>query len=694
MLEVAGMAQLGRHYLAATLIGLLTFFAAAGFCRGATPRQASLDEWRAITAPTAPVPRVFVKGDQIRFYFRSETNVIEFGAHWSRLRVPTEGYRINSALLRWNQKLPRMPRGDRGWRKATVIAGSEWSHLAARLAATLTPAAPLHGAYYQGFLADRLLYRDQRGVPCSVAIGEQPGNVIVDRRLSIEETLSLLARLVEEDLARNHPGESLFMLMAPNSPRYIQPLLLDRQQHQCVWLTPAVLYDTTERGLVLSTTARGLGSLLFESHGIALLKNPVSSLARLGDLTGQTLARLLRLTIPKPGIQPSNPTRSAGMDLSQWEAWLDRHSGTRQEDGALDLLIDGERFFTRLREAVAGATNHVHFDVYIFDRDDVATGVADQLKQRSQEVDVKVILDRTGSIGAGVAPPDTPLPDDFTAPGSISSYLESNSRVRVRPFLNPWFSSDHSKVFMVDGTHAWIGGMNLGREYRYEWHDVMVELRGPVVCSLEDEFRRDWAHAGMLGDLAYLAEFTRGHSKPKASPGPNSWIKVRLLPTKTAWKPFSTAVMGSIRKAQSYIYVENPYLFDRGVINDLVRARNRGVDVRIILPRVNDFKAGGRSNLVNANYLLEHGVRVFFYPGMTHAKALLVDDWACLGSANLNHLSLRLCQEQNVATSDPGFVGRVKRELFDEDFSRSYELTEAVAVDWVDLLSDQLLVDF
>jgi hypothetical protein len=123
MLEVAGMAQLGRHYLAATLMGLLLLFAAVGFCRAAAPRQASLDEWRAITAPTAPVPRVFVKGDQIRFYFRSDTNVIEFGAHWSRLRVPTEGYRINSALLRWNQKLPRMPRGDRGWREATLIAG-------------------------------------------------------------------------------------------------------------------------------------------------------------------------------------------------------------------------------------------------------------------------------------------------------------------------------------------------------------------------------------------------------------------------------------------------------------------------------------------------------------------------------------------------------------------------------------------
>ena len=222
----------------------------------------------------------------------------------------------------------------------------------------------------------------------------------------------------------------------------------------------------------------------------------------------------------------------------------------------------------------------------------------------------------------------------------------------------------------------------------------MVELQGPVVASLEEEFGRDWAHAGVLGDLAYVAELAKGPKEPEIVPSPNHWIKMRLLPTKTAWKPFSAAVLGAIHKAQNYIYIENPYLFDKGVVTDLVRARNRGVDVRIVLPRVNDLKAAGRSNLIIANYLLQHGIRVYFYPGMTHVKALLADDWACVGSANLNHLSLRLCQEHNVATSEATFTTRLRRELFEEDFSRSFELTDPVAVDWVDLLSDQVLVDF
>jgi cardiolipin synthase A/B len=443
--------------------------------------------------------------------------------------------------------------------------------------------------------------------------------------------------------------------------------------------------------LSFSTTAQGFSAILLESHGLALLKNPVSSLARLGDLGGETLVRFVRLPFPRPSSRYPPLAGGAGMDLGEWERWLDRYTGTRQAEGSLDLLIDGERFFPRLKQAIGAATNHIRFNIYIFDKDDVGVEVADQLKERSREVEVKVILDRLGTISGGGVPPGTPLPEGFTPPTSMYSYLRQDSRVKVRPFLNPWFSSDHTKVLLVDGTHAWVGGMNLGREYRYEWHDLMVELRGPVVGVLEKQFRRDWAHEGLLGDLAYLAELTRGPQPVPASGPEDRWVKMRLLPTKTAWKPFSAAVQSAIGKSKSYVYVENPYLFDKRVIIALARARNRGVDVRVVLPRTNDLKPGRRSNLVLANYLLEHGVRVYFYPGMTHVKALMVDGWACVGSANLNHLSLRVCQEQNVATSDPGFASRLKRELFEEDFSRSFELKEPVAIEWVDFLADLLL---
>jgi phosphatidylserine/phosphatidylglycerophosphate/cardiolipin synthase-like enzyme len=713
---------------------LLLFTPLAAFALTPNSKQLSLDQWRALTAPAAPAPKVFVKGDHIRFLFETPTNTVGFAASWSRTRAPASDYKINSAILRLDPKLSRATLTERGWREAAVITGVEWRHLTTNMIAALSPPAPGHAFYYQGFIADRLWYRDAQGAPRFVPMGEQPKGTIIDRRFSMEETLEHFARTVEQHLSETRTNQSLILLMPPSPTRFTQPLLLDRKQRRCVWLLPAALYDTTERGLGLTATAQSAEALFLEAHGLALLKNPISSAARLADLAVVTVVRFLRLPLPRghtpppPLGEPTPPPQAGrlwptnrtletislsgsgglgregdgvlsnsppqGMDLTRWENWLDKYTGTRRELGSLSLLLNGEQFFPRLKQAIAEATNHISLNVYIFDRDDVGVEVADQLKHRATEVPVKVIFDRMGSIAAGLSPPATPLPEDFVPPSSISSYLRNDSRVHVRPFLNPWFSADHSKVILVDGTQAWLGGMNLGREYRYEWHDLMVELHGPVVTSLEDGFRRDWAHAGLLGDLAYFSALLTPPHHPPAEASSNNWTQVRLLPTKTAWKPFANAVFGALHQARSYIYVENPYLFDKKVVRALVLARARGVDVRVIMPRVNDLKAGGRSNLVTANYLLQKGVRVYFYPGMTHIKAVLADGWSCLGSANLNHLSLRLCQEQNVATSDPAFAAHVKHELFEEDFSHSYELTEPVSVDWLDVLADLVLESF
>src|SRR6266487_4725948 len=73
-----------------------------------TAKQQSLEQWRHLTSPTAETPRVFVKGNRIRFYFQSGTNVTGFDAGWSHVRVPTDGYAVSSG------------RRD----KPTVIAGA------------------------------------------------------------------------------------------------------------------------------------------------------------------------------------------------------------------------------------------------------------------------------------------------------------------------------------------------------------------------------------------------------------------------------------------------------------------------------------------------------------------------------------------------------------------------------------------
>ena len=652
---------------------------------GAPPQEA-LDLWREMTRPEAPVPLVWAKGSQVRVQFGSSNSPVSFAGGWKKLRVPAKGFAVSSIRLKLADQSQAF--SGKSWRSAVVIAGKAWSEMLLDSLDQLAPLEPGQGIYYQSYLADGVIFRDKSGTPMIRPLSQMPSEITIQRRFSIDETIEVLANVLGASLSQQYPGKKLFVVMSPSSRDLVQGLLLDLEKKQTVWLSPAALYDRSDRGFDLLLTARGLGALTVESHGLALLKNPVSSAARLVDFGVQTAWRFLRVPRPRMAREAPSAGSAPGMDLEEWEKWLDRYTGTVQHNGDLRLLIDGNRFFPELQQAILAATNSIKMDLYIFDTDDVAVSVADQLKARAGSVKTQILIDRMGSLASGASPPGTPLPESFEQPISILRHLRRDSAVEVRSFLNPWMSTDHTKVYIVDGARAWLGGMNLGREYRYEWHDMMVEVRGEIVPSLETDFARAWAHESWLGDAAYLGALLKPHAESSASGGT---MKLRLLPTKTGWKPFSAAVFGALRHAKNHIYIENPYLFDKRVTAALVHARRRGVDVRVVLPRVNDFKAGARSNLVTANYLLQHGVRVYFYPGMTHAKALLVDGWACVGSANLNHLSLRLCREHNVATSDTEFVGRLRTELFETDFSKSYEMTTPIRVGWADFLTDLAL---
>lgn len=663
--------------------------------KDANARQQALDAWRALTRGDAAPPEVYVLGTRARFLFAptnpsTKSTPTVFSANWRMPRRATKWFNVTTAVLSAAHDDANAKPPSTRWRKAAVIAGSEWQQLSRGFLEALAPTNHMEGSYYQAFLADGVVYRDANGRAGLASLSSTPEGVSVQNQFSLEETLEKSADYFTRRLQAVYPNQTLFVLMAPHPRRLATPMLLDTARKRCVWLIPAPIQAAAEQGGTVALTWEAFSALVLESHGLALLKNPVSSAIRLVDMAAMTAGRLSPLRLPKLGSQAPPLSEVPLMDMEDWETWLDSYTGTRRVGGELNLLIDGEQFFTRIDQNFASATNDIRVQMFIFDRDDVAVGVADQLREKSKSVSVRVLHDRLGTMSGGLSPPASPLPAGFVSPASIGAYLENESHVKVRATLNPWLSHNHTKIILVDNATAWLGGMNFGREYRFEWHDAMVELQGPVVRTLSDEFERCWAHAGPLGDAAYLRRLLTSSTNPRNPPQPGE-AGVRLLPTRTGWKPFAAASYGVMRHTRRYLFVENPYLFDKRAILGLAHARARGVDVRVILPRVNDFKAGERASMVVANWLLANGVRVYLYPGMTHTKALLADGWACLGSANMNHFSMRLNHEQNVATADPAFVADVRKRLFDADFKRSIELKEPVAVDWTDLVTNLLL---
>ena len=395
-----------------------------------------------------------------------------------------------------------------------------------------------------------------------------------------------------------------------------------------------------------------------------LFKNSVT------DFTRRVYVNTVRL--PAVKARPIPPLSSGpGMDLEAWERELDRITGSQATMGSLSFLVDGEEFFTALTEEIGAARQSIQLRTYIFDNDDFAVQIADLLKRRSQDVEVTVLMDGIGTITAANVMPAS-LPDSHDAPGSMARYLEAHSRVRARQMTNPFFTGDHCKVAIIDKKVAFLGGMNIGREYRYEWHDLMVRVEGPVVEQLARDADEAWAEAGPWGDLAGLlgSENTAGQSHELQG------YPVRLLYTRADDSQIYKAKVEAIRRARQYVYVENPYFSDDIILYELIKARRRGVDVRFVISNGGDHPWMDKSNARAINEMLENGIRVYVYPKMTHAKAAIIDGWLTVGSANLDHLSLRVNNEVNVATSNPRAVQALKERLFERDFEASTELNQ------------------
>lgn len=633
-----------------------------------------------------------MKGNRIRMYWEAAGASVLFKARWKTGPLQGRDHAYYTAELR-EEKTPReVPSAGSGWNEVKVLDPESWRRFTHRASRELVPEEPGSGVYVQSMDGDLVWVRDSTERVQSLALKDKPPGTHLVRRYNAHEFAIQIGRLMESDLASRYPGRTRFLGMYRSvsfAPRFI---FLDFSQNTCVLLHGPLDLNREDGMIPFSSELAILTSLILESHVLALLKNPVSSLGRLLNTGVQSVARL---TAPRlPFFEDPAPvlTETGGMDLAEWETWLDRTTGTKRDLGSMEFLIDGENFFPLFRRRMEEAGESVHLRVCIFDNDDVAVEIADSLKRISDEVKVKVLVDRLSTQTAGRAPPNR-LPDGFTPPKSMSRYLRRDSRVRVRSFLNPWLSSDHAKVFLIDGRLAYLGGMNIGREYRYEWHDMMVELEGPVVRALARDFRRAWAHASVLGDLAYAGSAASGplRPKPRGRDGDKRYIKIRRLYTRTGSCQIRKAVLEGIRRAEGFVYLENPYLYENAVVAALVKARRRGVDVRVVLPLLTDNTGGNSSNYVTANCLLENDIRVYLYPGMTHVKAILIDGWACLGSANFNHLSLHLNQEVNVATSDRETVERLRRKLFEVDFDKSHELQEPIPVGWRDPMVEEIM---
>jgi phosphatidylserine/phosphatidylglycerophosphate/cardiolipin synthase-like enzyme len=218
---------------------------------------------------------------------------------------------------------------------------------------------------------------------------------------------------------------------------------------------------------------------------------------------------------------------------------------------------------------------------------------------------------------------------------------------RAYPVDDALHQIDHVKLLIADDA-AVVGGMNWGAHSDRN-HDYVLETRVVVeIGRLQSIFEQDWNFAG-------------GHPSPLGqAPGEVA----QTAPGQEIRSMLDVALLHAGIRALAEIYT----LTDPAVVDELVSAHRRGVDVRVVLDPNQAY------NLRAHALLVAGGVEARWYPvprgTLLHAKIGLFDGELVLGSANWTRSGLDVNHELDIETSDPNAVSDYAAR-FASDWTRS-----------------------
>jgi cardiolipin synthase len=331
----------------------------------------------------------------------------------------------------------------------------------------------------------------------------------------------------------------------------------------------------------------------------------------------------------------------------------------------VQALQNGAEIFPAMLEAIRGARETITFENFIFWEGRVSRLFSEALSERARAgVRVHMLQDAMGC--------------DSTNGPDIRRMQEAGVELELYRFfhLTRMNQRTHRKLLVIDGKVGFTGGVGIGDKWDGNgdrpghWRDTQYRLEGPAVAQMQQAFMDNWMQTQgciLHGDdyfplLADVGDDVCQVFKSSADEGSDS---ARLM------------MMLSIAAARKTVHIANAYFIpDRLMIDTLVDARRRGVEVEIIVPGEQIDQSWVRwVSRARWKPLLKSGVRIYeFQPTNFHCKYMIVDRcWSSVGSANLDNRSLRLNEECNLNVLDKEFAEDQAR-VFEGDKSRSREV--------------------
>lgn len=346
--------------------------------------------------------------------------------------------------------------------------------------------------------------------------------------------------------------------------------------------------------------------------------------------------------------------------------------------------FSGDEFFKDIVANIRSAKQTIDLETYIFARDAFTKVIETELIQAAKRgVKVRVLVDGIGAMGWIGR-----WQDDFLSSGCqvrvfhpVKFSIFEAGRVFLR--IN---RRDHRKVWIIDEHKAWVGSMNLAcehlREFRGDkaWRDTSLHVQGEAVWILREAFQRTWDKSEPYPPKAdWKRVFKLRKRLPKNS-------IVRLNDSRRLRKAGSLALRKRVKEAKQRVWITNPYFAPNPFfLSALVKAKQHGCDVKLLVPTVTDvfFMKWVAQSYYGS--LLKVGIEVYEYlPRFLHAKSVIIDEWATIGTSNLNTRSFRHDLEVDLVVTKQNTLESLETQFkHDLTQARRIELQEWHRERWV-----------
>lgn len=345
------------------------------------------------------------------------------------------------------------------------------------------------------------------------------------------------------------------------------------------------------------------------------------------------------------------------------------------------IFFNGEEYFNALLSDIGKATHSIDLETYIFELDDLGKKIITALLDAAKRgVQVRILVDGSGTPNWGGN-----LVDSLEKAGAITRVFHpypwhlwqwSRTFVRLPNLLKAIYlmlkmnSRNHRKTCLIDKKIAFAGSFNISGSHlsssktKAGWRDTGIRLRGVNLSELSKTFESAWSHLPIQERIKHF--FHHIYSNPIIRVN-NSWLRRRVL---------YKNLLRRIARCKKRVWITNAYFVpDNFLLKRLVDSAERGIDVRILLPKKSDVMIMPWASNNFYQNLLYAGARIFEYlPSILHAKTLIIDDWMTIGSSNLNHRSIFHDLEIDINIREESSK-KILEQQFSADLENSREIT-------------------